>query len=202
MSALLPCPGSGRADNRSEPALRAAIGWLYGALIATSHAARSPGLQTQRPACNALGKESRAGLYARTSTCVRLRPALADKAFCPVTSLRWQLGGFGGRLGWGRGTEGWTLGTCSPRTWWGALGAPAVPPAARGVLVVKPCRCQGRQGGLEALSTCSPAAWELMVKRGENGGKGLGPPPALPTAPLGCCDFIEAVYWPRESRAG
>lgn len=55
---------------------------------------------------------------------------------------------------------------------------------------------------LQALSTCSPAAWELTVKRGESGGKGLGPPPALPTAPLGCCDFIEAVYWPRESRAG
>lgn len=183
MSALLPCPGSGRADNRSEPALRAAIGWLYGALIATSHAARSPGLQTQRPACNALGKESRAGLYARTSTCVRLRPALADKAFCPVTSLRWQLGGFGGPLGWGRGTEGWTLGTCSPRTWWGALGAPAVPPAARGVLVVKPCRCLGRRGGLEALSTCSPAAWELTVKRGGKRRKRARTSPCPPHRP-------------------
>lgn len=171
MSALLPCPGSGRADNTSEPARRAAIARLYGALIAASHAARSPGLQTQRCTCNALGKESRAGLYAPTSTCVRvrLRPALADKSFCPVTSLRWQQGGFGGPpLGWCRCAEGWTLGTRSLRTCRWALGAPAVPPAAPGVLTVKPRRCLGRQEGFAAALRVLASS---VGVNGEVGGK-------------------------------
>lgn len=127
-----PPPPPGRGDNTSEPARIAAISLLYGALIATNHAAHSRELQKQRagPATPCAKSPEPGFLHTHVPVCGYTQGSLTRFFFfCPVTPSRQRQVVFGRPLGAHSGgcevgCSG--VGPSGPSPW--ALGASGVPP--------------------------------------------------------------------------